>query len=124
MRQKENKGNIKFEQVAKTSREVAGIITIQLPEKFTDFEVEYSANKKLLPSYEAVVTFEVTLEDGTITTLSGTLPLWLDKGHAREVIKIREKTAREEEERQKKEAILSAFTEDQIELLSKLGVFK
>ncbi len=121
---RENKGLIKFEQIANTNKEVAGIVTIQLPEKLIDFDVEYSSNKKLLPSYEAVVTFDITLEDGTVTTLSGTLPLWLNKSHAKEALKIREKAAREEEERQKKEAILSAFTEEQIELLSKLGVFK
>lgn len=94
-------------------------------------EVEYSPNGKILPFFEGNVEFQVTLEDGTVTTLSGSLALWYNKKHVKEAIKAAEQAKKEAEKRAKEEEIkkaraelLKTFTDEQIQALTALGLLK
>ena len=128
-----SKKEITFAQYQTIDGIASGSISVTLPESLAAMgeSVEYSANGKVLPAYEGKVSFEVTLADGTVTVVSGSIALWYDKKHikaakeAAEKAKIEaEKAAKEAEMQKQKEALLSAFTPEQIQALAALGMLK
>ena len=108
-----------------------GAISLELPLSLVEVgeTVQYSINGKILPFYEGVVEFDVSLNDGTVTTLSGSLALWFDKKHTKAAIEAAKKAKEEaerarkqEEMRRKREELLKAFTDEQIRALAALGM--
>ena len=125
------KREISFIQYETEQGKASGVINLELPQSLVEIgeSVQYSINGKVLPFYEGAVEFEVVLNDGTVTTLSGNLALWFDKKHTKAAIeavkKAKEeaaKRAKEEEIRIKRMELLKAFTEEQIQALTALGM--
>lgn len=125
------KREISFVQYEAEQGKASGIITLELPQSLVEIGegVQYSINGKVLPFYEGAVEFEVVLNDGTVTALSGNLALWFDKKHTKAAIEAAKKAkeeaakrAKEEEIRIKRMELLKAFTEEQIQALTALGM--
>ncbi len=129
----ELKNAINFTQHETSNNQAKGDISIELPISLVEIgqTVEYSDNGKLLPSFEGKISFEVTLEDGTVTNISGRLALWYDKKHvksakdaAKEAVLKAEKEAKDAEIRKQKESLLQNFTPEQIQSLINLGMLE
>jgi len=125
------KREISFVQYEAEQGKAAGVISIDLHDSLIEVGecVEYSINGKVLPFYEGPVEFEVVLNDGTVTTISGNLALWYNKKHIKEAVdaakKAKEeaaKRAKEEEMRIKRMELMKAFTAEQIQALAALGM--
>ena len=125
------KREISFTQFEAEQGKASGIINLELPQSLVEIgeSVQYSINGKVLPFYEGAVEFEVVLNDGTVTTLSGTLALWYPKKHTKAAIEAAKKAKEEAERRAKEEELkkarmelLKAFTEEQIQALTALGM--
>ena len=108
-----------------------GMISFDLHESLVQIgqDVQYSVNGKVLPFFEGNIEFEVVLNDGTVTTLSGNLALWYNKKHvkaaqeaARKAKEEAERRQREEELKQKRLELLKVFSEEQIQALAALGM--
>ena len=123
---------IRFVQYESAEQGIAsGVISIDLYDSLVDIggNVQHSVNGKILPFYEGPITFEVVLNDGTVTTLSGNLALWFDKKHVKSAIEAAkrareeaERRQREEEMRMKRLELLKTFTAEQIQALAALGM--
>jgi len=121
------KREILFQQSKTNGKTALGTIQINLPESLNQLgsEIELSANDKVLPMYEGKVTFEVTLNDGTITTFEGNLALWPNKQHSKAALEAVKQAKREEEKRRKEEAkqkLLAGLTPEQIRAFKEVGI--
>ena len=122
---------IDFVQLETREGIATGMISFELPPSLVAIgqEVQYSVNGKVLPFYEGTIEFEVVLDDGTVTTVSGNLALWYNKKHVKAAVeeakRAREeeaKRAREEEIRLRKMELMKSFTAEQIQALAALGM--
>ena len=127
------KKTVSFVQYETMNNQAVGGISIDLPKSLIEIgqTVEMSDNGKVLPAFEGKISFEVTLEDGTVTTVSGSLALWYDKKHikaakeaAKKAADEASKAAKEAEVMKQKEALLQCFTPDQIQALVALGMLE
>lgn len=125
------KREILFTQYQTTEGVASGVINLELHKSLVEIgeSVQYSSNGKTLPFYEGTIEFEVTLDDGTVTTLGGNLALWYNKKHVKAAVEAAKKAkeeaakrAKEEELRKKREELLKAFTDEQIQALAALGM--
>lgn len=131
---KELLNNATFAQLEAIDHKTAtGVISINLPSGLVELgqSIKLSDNGKVLPNYEAKISFEVTLDDGTVTTISGSLAMWFAKEHTKAAVSAAkkakedaEKAAHEAEVQKQKEALLSNFTPEQIQALAALGMVK
>jgi hypothetical protein len=118
--------------VAKTEALDATTVVVSisnLPTSLADIAnyIEMSKNDKTLPAGEAKIEFNVTLEDGTITTFSGTLPLWLNKEHVKAAVKAKEDAEKAEKARQvqlAKEEAMASLSPELLQKLLDLGMLK
>lgn len=122
---------INFVQIESMEGKAVGEISLELPRSLIEIgeSVQHSLNGKVLPFYEGTVEFKITLDDGTVTTLGGSLALWFDKKHvkaaqeaARKAKEEAERRKREEALKQKRLELLSTFTDEQIKALTALGL--
>ena len=122
---------IDFVQLETREGIATGMISFELPPSLVAIgqEVQYSVNGKVLPFYEGTIEFEVVLDDGTVTTISGNLALWYNKKHVKAAIQAKEeadkeaaKRAKEEELRKKRAELLKIFSDEQIQALAALGM--
>ena len=125
------KREIYFTQYEAEQGRATGVISIDLHDSLVEVgeSVEYSANGKVLPFYEGQIEFKVTLDDGTVSTVGGTLALWYPKKHTKAAIEAAKKAkeeaakrAKEEELKKARMELLKAFTEEQIQALTALGM--
>lgn len=131
---KEIKTNASFAQLEAIDHKTAtGVISIDLPSGLVELgqSIKLSDNQKVLPNYDLKVSFEVVLEDGTVTTISGTLAMWFAKEHTKAAVSAAkkaaaeaEKAAKEAELKAKREALLAKFTPEQIQNMIDLGMLK
>lgn len=121
------KREILFQQSKTDGKTALGTVQIDLPESLHQLgsEIEVSANNKILPMYEGKIIFEVTLNDGTITTFEGGLALWPNKSHSKSALEAVKQARREEEKRRKEEArqkLLTSLTPEQIQAFKDAGI--
>jgi len=84
---------------------------------------------KFRPLMEQRIIFDITLEDGTKTSLEGSLSLWLNRNHVSSVMqegeRIKEQKAKDiltREQLEERKALLSNFTPEQIAIMAKMGM--
>lgn len=124
---------ITFTQYETKDNIAMGAISLELPLSLVEVgeSVQHSINGKVLPFYEGVVEFKVSLDDGTVTTLAGSLALWFDKKHVKAAVEAAKKAKEEEARRQREEEmrmkrleLLKTFTAEQIQALAALGLLE
>jgi hypothetical protein len=100
-----------------------------LPTSLADMAnyIEMSKNDKTLPAGEIRLEFEVTLQDGTITTFGGTCPLWLNKEHVKASVKAQEaekQAIKDKEIQLAKEEAMASLSPELLQKLLDLGMLK